>query len=83
MTSANPVQGANNVLTWTGPLTVPDSGNATLHYSANVGTTTGAFTSSASATNDNGYTIAPTGPDGSETVTNSTVTPLGLGLVPP
>lgn len=82
LTSANPVQGAGNVLTWNGPLTVPGSGNATLHYSANVGTTTGTFTSSASATNDNGYTIAPTGPDGSETVTNSTVTPLGLGLAP-
>ncbi len=82
LTTANPVQGANNVLTWNGPLTVPGSGNATLHYSANVGATTGTFTSSASATNDSGYTIAPTGPDGSETVTNGTVTPLALGLAP-
>ena len=82
LTSANPAQGAGNVLTWNGPLTVPGSGNATLHYSANVGTTTGTFTSSASATNDTGYTIAPTGPDGAETVTNGTVTPLSLGLAP-
>ncbi len=82
MTTANPVQGANNLLTWNGPLTVPGSGNATLHYSANVGATTGTFTSSASATNDSGYTIAPTGPDGPETVTGGTVTPLGLALAP-
>ena len=82
LTTANPVQGDGNVLTWNGPLTVPGSGNATLHYSANVGGTPGAFTSSASATNDSGYTIAPTGPDGSETVTNSTVSPLGLSLAP-
>ena len=82
LTSANPAQGAGNVLTWNGPLTVPGSGSATLHYSANVGGTTGNFTSSASATNDSGYTIAPTGPDGAETVTNGTVTPLSLGLAP-
>ncbi|MEO6468374.1 MAG: hypothetical protein ABIP21_04680, partial [Acidimicrobiia bacterium] len=82
LTTANPALGAGNVLTWNGPLTVPGSGNATLHYSANVGTTLGTFTSSASATNDTGYTIAPTGPDGAETVTNGTVTPLALGLAP-
>ncbi len=82
LTTANPVQGSGNVLTWNGPLTVPGSGNATLHYSANVGATTGTFTSSASSTNDSGYTIAPTGPDGSETVTNTTVTPLTLSLAP-
>jgi|GEM_PF-2507160 conserved repeat domain len=82
LTTANPSIGGGNVLTWNGPLSVPGSGSASLHFSATVGTTTGTFTSSAAATNDGGYTIAPTGPDGAVTVTGGTVNPLALVLTP-
>ncbi len=72
LTSADPTIGGGNTLTWAGPLSVPGGGDASLHFSANVGSTTGTFTSSASATNSSGYTIVPTGPDGAVTVTGST-----------
>lgn len=72
LTSANPTVGSGNTLIWAGPLSVPGGGDASLHFSANVGATTGTFTSSASATNSGGYTIVPTGPDGAVTVTGST-----------
>ena len=40
LTTANPTIGSGNTLTWAGPLTVPGSGDGTLHFSATVGTTT-------------------------------------------
>jgi uncharacterized repeat protein (TIGR01451 family) len=68
LTTANPSVGGGNTLTWAGPLVVPGGGDGTLHFSATVGTTAGTFTSSATAANADGYTIAPTGPDGAVTV---------------
>jgi hypothetical protein len=81
LTTANPTIGSGNSLTWAGPLTVPGSGDASLHFSATVGTTTGTFTSSATAMNAGGYTIAPSGPDGAVTVTGGT-TPVVASLTP-
>lgn len=72
LTTANPTIGSGNTLTWAGPLVVPGSGDGTLHFTATAGTTTGSFTSSATATNAGGFTIAPSGPDGAVTVTGST-----------
>ncbi len=82
LTTANPTVGSGNTLTWAGPLSVPGAGSATLHFTANVGTTTGTFTSSASATNDGGYTIAPTGPDAPVMVTGTTIFPIVANLAP-
>ena len=85
LTTANPTIGSGNTLTWAGPLAVA-SGDHTLHFSATVGSTTGTFTSSATATNSDGYTIAPSGPDGAVTVSGTpptnhhlTVTRAGTG----
>ena len=72
LTTADPTIGSGNTLTWAGPLTVPGSGDGTLHFSATVGTTTGTFTSSATAAASGGFTIAPSGPDGAVTVTGGT-----------
>ncbi len=82
LTTANPTVGSGNTLTWAGPLSVPGAGSAVLHFNANVGTTTGTFTSSASATNDGGFTVAPTGPDAAVTVTGTTVQPIVANLAP-
>jgi uncharacterized repeat protein (TIGR01451 family) len=70
LTTANPTIGSGNTLTWAGPLVVPGAGDGTLHFSANVGTTAGTFTSSASAV-ASGYPIAPSGPAGAVTVDGS------------
>jgi uncharacterized repeat protein (TIGR01451 family) len=72
LTTANPTIGSGNTLTWAGPLVVPGSGDGTLHFTANVGSTAGTFTSSASAENTDGFTIAPSGPDGAVTVGGTT-----------
>ncbi|MEP6624320.1 MAG: hypothetical protein ABJC79_07740 [Acidimicrobiia bacterium] len=82
LTTANPTVGSGNTLTWAGPLSVPGAGSASLHFTANVGTTTGTFMSSASATNDSGYTIAPTGPDGAVTVSGAELPPIVANLAP-
>ena len=74
LTTANPTIGSGNTLTWAGPLVVPGSGDGTLHFTANVGATGGTFTSSATAENTSGYTIAPSGPDGAVTVSGTTTT---------
>jgi hypothetical protein len=86
MTTSNPTIGSGNTLTWAGPLVVPGSGDGTLKFTANVGATAGSFTSSASAENSGGFTIAPSGPDGAVTVTGTpptthhlTVTTSGTG----
>jgi len=88
LTTANPTVGSGNTLTWAGPLVVPGGGDGTLHFSATVGTTPGTFTSSATAANADGYTIAPSGPDGAVTVSGTppttkhlTVSVSGLGSV--
>ena len=74
LTTANPTVGSGNTLTWAGPLVVPGAGDGTLHFTANVGATAGTFTSSATAENASGYTIAPSGPDGAVTVSGTTIT---------
>jgi uncharacterized repeat protein (TIGR01451 family) len=74
MTTANPTVGSGNTLTWAGPLVVPGSGDGTVHFRANVGTTSGTFTSSASAENSSGFTIAPSGPDAAVTVSGTVTT---------
>ncbi|MGZ4676995.1 MAG: beta strand repeat-containing protein [Acidimicrobiia bacterium] len=81
LTTADPTIGAGNTLTWSGPLAVPGNGSASLHFTANVGSTSGTFTSSVTATNDTGYTVAPTGPDGAVTVTSG-ANPLVISLAP-
>jgi uncharacterized repeat protein (TIGR01451 family) len=86
MTTSNPTIGSGNTLQWPGPLVVPGSGDGTIHFTANVGSTPGTFTSSASAENSGGFTIAPSGPDGAVTVSGTpptthhlTVTRAGSG----
>lgn len=70
-TTANPgIVGQN--LTW-GPLSVPASGTASIHFSVHVSTTPGTYTNNVTGTAADGYTVTPSG-----AVAPITVTPVAV-----
>ena len=67
-TTSNPsIVGQN--LTWTGPLTAPANGSASLHFSVTVSSTPGVYLNEAGGDAASGYTVLPSGPTASITVT--------------
>ena len=77
-TTANPTISGQQ-LTWTG-ISVPGNGTASIHFGVTASSTPGTYANQASGTATD-YTVAPTGPTASVTVTG-TVSPLVLGLTP-
>jgi uncharacterized repeat protein (TIGR01451 family) len=58
-TTADPsIEGQD--LTWSGPISVPASGDASIHFGVTVSTTPGTYVNNAGGSAD-GYTVAPTG----------------------
>jgi len=73
ITTANPAV-STQTLTWSGPFTVPASGNATLHFNVTVSTVAGAYLNNAGGDAGN-VPVAPSGPTAQITV--------GTGGAPP
>jgi len=78
VTTTNPGV-VGQVLTWTGPFTVPASGNVTLTFGVTVASTPDTYTNSAAATSDS-FTVVVTGPTAPVTVTGTTPPPAHLTL---
>ena len=77
-TTSNPTV-VGQELTWTG-ISVPATGEASLHFGVTASSAAGTYTNEASATAAD-YTVAPTGPTAPVTVTG-VVAPLVIGLTP-
>jgi hypothetical protein len=72
-TTADPAV-AGRQLTWSGPIAVPASGSATIHFGVTVASTPGDYFNDAGGTAA-GFTVVPSGPTARVTVTGGTGVP--------